>query len=159
VSKPEFSTPLYKLPAREKRKRIERSEAARAGHERQRQRHVERLARAANGGAGPPLDATPELADAWHRLQLHWVGVIPGYRECVRLKLTVALALESERYGVCSGCGGDLSPTRYTAGCDQCQSRRRTRSRRAAERLSPVVRDLQERQSTRDDRLEGLTGY
>jgi hypothetical protein len=48
-------------------------------------RHEERL----NGSRYPDLD-DPELAGAYHALQLHWLASVPGYRAEVRERVAEA---------------------------------------------------------------------
>lgn len=88
--------------------------------------HHERMERALRP------DATPELADAWHSLQLHWLQSVPGYREEIQARV---LQAHAERDGIfgrghCMECGGDLLPGRYTKGCQHCDDRRRKHQRR-----------------------------
>lgn len=47
--------------------------------------HVERTSRRRS-----PAPETPELAAAWHSLQLHWLATTPGYREEVRRRVSEA---------------------------------------------------------------------
>jgi hypothetical protein len=63
-----------------------------------RSRHAERL----GDSTIPKPDATPELAAAWHSLQLHWLRSTPGYRRLVQLKVAEAMRTERRsprRYG------------------------------------------------------------
>lgn len=130
----------------------ERSEAIRVGGQVRRARHrtrfdsdrpaapvVPQRQRLDSDRPAPPLDASPELADAWHALQLHWLAHVPGYREQVQAKLRDRLAVEIVRYGACKGCGGDLSPTRFTQGCRQCDWRKASRKRADVDKLGHQV--------------------
>lgn len=50
-----------------------------------RQRHAERIERLLTP---PAPDETPELAEAWHRLVLHWLHVSPSYRAEIRERVS-----------------------------------------------------------------------
>jgi len=68
--------------------------------------HLARLAR-----ANAPLmpDATPELARAWHRMQLHWLHVYPGYRELIRMRISDVQRIRTEKPdGYCRHCLAEL---------------------------------------------------
>jgi hypothetical protein len=45
----------------------------------------------------PKVDETPELASAWHSLQLHWLDSIPGYREEIKQRVAVAAKQAEKR--------------------------------------------------------------
>lgn len=38
----------------------------------------------------PDIAADAELAAAWHSLQLHWLATVPGYRDEVKQRVTIA---------------------------------------------------------------------
>lgn len=50
-------------------------------------RHRDRMARHA---AYPVIEEDPELASAFHSLQLHWLAKTPGYRAALRAKVNEA---------------------------------------------------------------------
>lgn len=54
--------------------------------------HVERNKR----NRYPEIQDDPELAAAYHSLQLHWLASVPGYREAIKQKLSEA-AIAAER--------------------------------------------------------------
>ena len=57
-----------------------------ASHELIRSRHV---ARSKPRDVYPDLN-DPELAEAWHSLQLHWLATCPGYREEIKERVSAA---------------------------------------------------------------------
>jgi hypothetical protein len=71
--------------------------------------------------------ASPELAEAWQNLQLHWLRSIPSYRQQVQERVLRAHAERDEAFGRghCMECGGVFDPERYTKGCAHCTDRRR----------------------------------
>jgi hypothetical protein len=50
-------------------------------------RHKSRLEKEATL---PDIKNDPELARAWHSLQLHWLSTVPGYREEIRQRVSAA---------------------------------------------------------------------
>jgi hypothetical protein len=57
-----------------------------------RRRDEERVAE-----SSPEPDATPELAEAWSSLQLHWLSTIPGYRELIKRRVDEAARAREKR--------------------------------------------------------------
>ena len=103
--------------------------------------HRERMARI----QGDP-DATPELAQAWHSLQLHWLRTVPSYRAEVQARVLEAMRLHDEAFygrSFCVECGGSLEVGRYTEGCRHCQDRRQKHRTKQA-RNGPIDRLGQE---------------
>jgi len=58
----------------------------------QRKRHEQRMAQ----WYYPKIEDDPELAAAFHSLQLHWLKSVPGYREALKQRISEA-AKQSER--------------------------------------------------------------
>jgi len=59
-----------------------------------RARHAERLLAASRI---PAPDESPELAKAWHSLQLHWLATDSAYRERVRQRVSEAARAAEKR--------------------------------------------------------------
>jgi len=64
-----------------------------ANHEHTKRLHEQRM----NGnGVSPPDLEDPELAAAYHSLQLHWLRTVPGYKDLIRERVSEA-AKRAER--------------------------------------------------------------
>lgn len=49
-----------------------------------RRRHIQRLKEELD------IHSDPELSAAWHNLQLHWLSSVPGYREEIKQRVSIA---------------------------------------------------------------------
>jgi hypothetical protein len=45
----------------------------------------------------PDISADPDLASAWHSLQLHWLETEDGYRDLIKAKVSEARKRERKR--------------------------------------------------------------
>jgi hypothetical protein len=96
--------------------------------------HTRRLHERRAGRDGKHDLREPELAAAYHSLQLHWLKTVPGYRALVQAKVEEAQRAHKGPIGFCVECKGDLARNRFTSGCYACADRKAKQASRQRRR-------------------------